>query len=107
MNQALATFEELGMKKDVERALALKLQLQGVDRTSPYTSIGVVAAAVEAEQPDLRPHAAPDGTVTILFTDIEGSTAMTERLGDQRWLGFCARTTRIRPGAVRATAATR
>jgi class 3 adenylate cyclase len=32
----------------------------------------------------LRPHAAPDGTVTILFSDIEGSTQMTERLGDQR-----------------------
>src|SRR5206468_1190921 len=29
-------------------------------------------------------HAAPDGTVTILFTDIEGYTAMTERLGDLR-----------------------
>jgi class 3 adenylate cyclase len=86
VNQALATFEELGMKKDVERALALKLRLQGVDRTSPYSSIGVVAAAVEAEQPDLRPHAAPDGTVTLLFSDIEGSTAMTERLGDRRWL---------------------
>jgi class 3 adenylate cyclase len=86
VNQALATFEELGMKKDVERALALKLSLQGVDRTSSYSSIGVVAAAVEAEQPDLRPHAAPDGTVTLLFSDIEGSTAMTERLGDQRWL---------------------
>ena len=38
------------------------------------------------DKPDLRPHAAPDGTVTILFSDIEGSTAMTERLGDQRWL---------------------
>lgn len=28
----------------------------------------------------------PDGTVTILFTDIEDSTALNERLGDQRWL---------------------
>jgi class 3 adenylate cyclase len=86
VNQALATFEELGMKRDVEQALALKLRLQGVDRTSPYSSIGAVAASVQAEQPDLRPHAAPDGTVTLLFTDIEGSTAMTERLGDRRWL---------------------
>lgn len=31
---------------------------------------------------DLRSHAAPDGTVTILFTDMEGYTEMTERLGD-------------------------
>jgi class 3 adenylate cyclase/DNA-binding CsgD family transcriptional regulator len=86
VNQALTTFEELAMKKDVERALALKLDLQGVDITSPYSSIDAVAASVQAEQPDLRRHAAPDGTVTILFTDIEGSTALNERLGDQRWL---------------------
>jgi Regulator of chromosome condensation (RCC1) repeat len=37
---------------------------------------------VEAENPDLRTHAAPDGTVTIMFSDIEGSTAMADRLGD-------------------------
>ncbi|MBV9932799.1 MAG: DUF1707 domain-containing protein [Actinobacteria bacterium] len=30
----------------------------------------------------LRTHAAPDGTVTILFSDISGYTEMTERLGD-------------------------
>ena len=30
--------------------------------------------------------AAPDGTVTIFFTDIEGSTRMTERLGDREWM---------------------
>ena len=50
------------------------------------TSIDAVAAAVQAEQPDLSPHAAPDGTVTILFSDIEGHTAINERLGDQRWM---------------------
>ncbi len=43
-----------------------------------------VAAAVEAERPDLRQHTSPDGTVTLLFSDIEGSTVMTERLGDLR-----------------------
>jgi class 3 adenylate cyclase len=32
----------------------------------------------------LRTHAAPDGTVTILFSDIAGYTEMTERLGDLR-----------------------
>ncbi|MDZ4277837.1 MAG: adenylate/guanylate cyclase domain-containing protein [Dehalococcoidia bacterium] len=29
---------------------------------------------------------APEGTVTILFTDIADSTAIGERLGDRRWL---------------------
>ena len=47
-------------------------------------SLDAVVSLVERERPDLRSRAAPDGTVTILFTDIEGSTAMTERLGDHR-----------------------
>lgn len=50
------------------------------------TAIDAVAASVQAERPDLRSHSAPDGTVTILFSDIEGSTEMTERLGDLKWL---------------------
>jgi class 3 adenylate cyclase len=45
-----------------------------------------VASSVTAERPSLRTAAAPDGTVTILFSDIEGSTALNERLGDVRWL---------------------
>lgn len=30
--------------------------------------------------------AAPDGTVTILFSDIEDSTALNESMGDERWV---------------------
>ena len=41
---------------------------------------------MEEERPDLREHAAPDGTVTLMFSDIEGSTAINERLGDARWV---------------------
>jgi class 3 adenylate cyclase len=37
----------------------------------------------EAEAEAVR-SAAPDGTVTLLFTDIEGFTSLTERLGDLR-----------------------
>jgi class 3 adenylate cyclase len=55
-------------------------------RASVTTSIDLVAEAVVEEQPDLRAHASPEGTVTILFSDIEGSTAANERLGDRRWL---------------------
>jgi class 3 adenylate cyclase len=50
------------------------------------SSVDEVASSVAAERPSLRPAAAPDGTVTILFSDIEGSTALNERLGDLRWL---------------------
>jgi class 3 adenylate cyclase len=52
----------------------------------PLSSVDEVASSVAAERPSLRPAAAPDGTVTILFSDIEGSTALNERLGDVRWL---------------------
>jgi len=45
-------------------------------------SIYVVADAVEARKQDLVTHAAPDGTVTLLFSDMQGFTAMTEELGD-------------------------
>ena len=52
----------------------------------PLSSVDEMAVSVAAERPSLRPAAAPDGTVTILFTDIEGSTALNDRLGDLRWL---------------------
>ena len=70
----------------VERCFDLKLRLQGIDQADVRSSIDVVASAVDDERPDLSRAAAPDGTVTILFSDIEGSTEMTERLGDRRWL---------------------
>jgi eukaryotic-like serine/threonine-protein kinase len=53
---------------------------------STSTSVDEVAAEVGSERPSLRPAAAPDGTVTVLFSDIEGSTELNERLGDIRWL---------------------
>ena len=84
LDGSLAISSELGMRPLMERALARKLELQGVASLDIQTSIDAVASAVAIERPDLRPHTAPDGTVTILFSDIEGSTQMTERLGDQR-----------------------
>jgi len=84
LDESLAISSELGMRPLMERVLARKLELQGVASVDIRTSIDAVASAVQTEQPDLRSHTAPDGTVTILFSDIEGSTQMTERLGDQR-----------------------
>ncbi len=86
LTPVLETAQELGMKTLSESALALKMEVQGVAYGDVRSSIDAVASAVQSEQPDLRPHAAPDGTVTLMFTDIEGSTAMNERLGDQRWM---------------------
>lgn len=86
VSKALDAAQEMGMKPLVEKALALKLRAQGIDTSDVQSSIDAVALAVQTEHPDLSPQAAPDGTVTILFSDIEGSTEMTERLGDRRWL---------------------
>ena len=75
------------MRPLVDKLVALKLQDQGISTiTDIYTSIDAVAD----ERPDAsgrtsRTHAAPDGTVTIMFSDIEDSTVLTERLGDQAW----------------------
>jgi class 3 adenylate cyclase len=64
------------------------LARRGGSRRAPdaLSSVDEVASTVAVERPSLRPAAAPDGTVTILFSDIEGSTALNERLGDVRWL---------------------
>jgi class 3 adenylate cyclase len=70
----------------VERVLTDKLTAQGLAGYSIQASIDLVAAAAIEERPDLARHASPEGTVTLLFSDIEGSTAANERLGDRRWL---------------------
>jgi class 3 adenylate cyclase len=59
---------------------------QGISTISGiYTSIDAVAQTVQSERPQISVHPAPDGTVTIMFSDIEDSTVLTERLGDGAW----------------------
>ena len=88
LDESLGTSQELGMSGLIDDALALKLGASGLDGLDAMASIGDVAEAVTEERPEIRHHAAPDGTVTILFSDIEDSTSMTERLGDERWIGL-------------------
>jgi len=49
-------------------------------------SIDQIAEMVQAERPDLGSFAAADGTVTIVFTDIVGSTELTNAYGDRAWV---------------------
>ena len=88
LDRCLDVSQELGMRAISEQALAEKLAAQGLAGLDATTSIDEVVAAVESERPDIRSHAAPDGTVTILFSDIEDSTVLNERLGDQDWLAL-------------------
>jgi len=48
--------------------------------------VGRIAADVGRSRPDLSRAVSADGTVTVLFTDIEGSTQITEALGDAEWI---------------------
>jgi class 3 adenylate cyclase len=82
VNEAVSTFDELGMQGDLDMAVKLRMELQGVAHVSIQGTVDVVALAVEEKRPDLAPAAAPDGTVTLMFSDMEGFTEMTERLGD-------------------------
>lgn len=66
------------------------------------SSIDALARAVQIERPDLGRATAPDGTVTILFTDVVDSTVTTERLGDQRWLELMREHNRIVREQIRA-----
>src|ERR1051325_2897780 len=86
LSDALATSRELGLKTLLDRSLTLKMKLEGTASVDVKTSIDTVQASVETKRPDLRPHAAPDGTVTIMFSDMEGFSTMTERLGDRESL---------------------
>jgi len=86
LNYAVQEFGAMKMKSWLEQAMRLKLQFQGHISTDINTSIDVVARGVQDERPDLRQHAAPDGTVTLLFSDIEGSTILADRLGDNRFM---------------------
>ena len=87
LKQAVSIFSEIGVEAGAMQPEIWKLtEWAALDPAHLKTSVDAVASAVYVERPDLRSHAAPDGTVTIVFSDIDGSTAMIERLGDQRWL---------------------
>jgi class 3 adenylate cyclase len=86
---ALATACELGMRP-LEARLRTLLERKGwpqdvpADEARAPDAIEAVAAAVVAEPRELRAHAAPHGTVTILISDMKDSSALFDTLGDLR-----------------------
>jgi class 3 adenylate cyclase len=86
LSTVLGTAREMGARWIVDRALRDRLEAQGLSGVDVTTSIDDMVSALEEERPDMRAHAAPDGTVAILFSDIEDSTVLTEKLGDEQWL---------------------
>ena len=63
----------------------------GNEQTAGYaltTSIERMVFTVRESRPDVTPASAPDGTVTLMFSDIESSTVLLERLGDTNFLAL-------------------
>jgi class 3 adenylate cyclase len=86
--------------------VALPDRLEGVARgieqlrdegiaSTVRSSIAALASGALSEAPRVRRAAAADGTVTLMFSDIEGSTALNERLGDRGWLDLLEQHNRI------------
>jgi class 3 adenylate cyclase len=49
-------------------------------------NIDHIERSVRDERTDVRPASAPDGTVTVAFTDIESSSVLLDRLGDAAFM---------------------
>jgi predicted ATPase/class 3 adenylate cyclase len=106
LNEALRLYQEMGLPQRAEKVLAVKMQAQekvapGLT-PSPRRSKRVFRSTIEqilpsalADAPGLARHSDQRGTVTILFTDIEGSTALAQRLGDQAYHALLAEHNRI------------
>lgn len=73
----------LGIRRATDLALSIKSEAEGVAKRVVRGSLDAMIAAVEQRRPDFSASTAADGTVTIVFSDMEGFTAMTQRLGDQ------------------------
>ena len=64
------------------------------------SSIEDLADWAEVERPDLA-RVTPDGRVVILFSDIEESTALNERIGDRAWVKLIGSHDKLVQGLVR------
>lgn len=82
---------------------AIKMRDHGVKGVI-RSSIDDLAFWADVERPDLARIAAEDGSVTIMFSDIEGSTDLNHRLGDRGWVQLLAKHDRILTKAIDAHA---
>jgi class 3 adenylate cyclase len=77
----------MAMKTVVETAT--RMREQGV-RGMLLSSIDDITNWALEDRNEIARIAAPDGTVTIMFSDIENSTSMNSELGDDRWVKLLA-----------------
>ncbi|HWI44389.1 MAG TPA: adenylate/guanylate cyclase domain-containing protein [Nocardioides sp.] len=84
-------------ERAVRRVLrtANTLREHGITGLVQSTIDNVQSWANEDERADILNMAAGDGTVTLFFSDIEGSTQLNDRLGDNAWVKVLAAHDRI------------
>ena len=75
------------MKTVVETAS--RMREHGV-RGMLLSSIDDLAAWAMEDRNEIARIAAPDGTVTMMFSDIENSTAVNSEIGDEKWVKLLA-----------------
>ena len=63
-----------------------KLDPTLIEPAEDWPSIEALALSVQHQRPDIPARAVPGGTITMLFTDIESSTALNAELGDAEWM---------------------
>jgi len=106
LNEALQLYQEMSLPQRAEKVLAVKVQAQ--EKVAPgltptprrpkrtmRSTIEQILPSALADAPSLARHSDEQGTVTILFTDIEGSTALAQRLGDKPYHALLAEHNRI------------
>jgi class 3 adenylate cyclase len=81
---------EPGVHTEVRQFFELDDFVQGpaIARFRELELLDRMAADAGRDRPDLTAATAPNGTVTLLFSDIEGSTQLTEALGDREWMNL-------------------
>lgn len=75
--------KDRGRDRDERRAERNGRRPDRYDRPPLPAGIDALATSVFEKWSELRSRVAPDGTVTIMFSDIEGFTSTTERIGDR------------------------
>jgi class 3 adenylate cyclase len=105
LNEALRLYQDMGLPQRAEKVLTVKMQAQ--ERVAPgltppprarrtmRSTIEQILPSALADASSLARHSDEQGTVTILFTDIEGSTALAQRLGDKAYHALLAEHNRI------------
>ena len=81
VRNALARFGQVDFEDDAARELARKRLLQAAKRFR-IVPIGFITSEIQSAGSERRGRPLPSGFVTMLMTDIEGSTALVRSLGD-------------------------